>query len=174
MEKTFGTSPERFVIFGSLAAGCLVFATVVYKYVAQTRLNLTQVDFQSSNRLTKAHVKSLWDRYDLDLKGYLQPHEIKALVSAFFKKLSSDPGLLVSYVMEIFSECPDELIKKESLSVLSEMLHQMNTQTHRVFEQLMDRLEKDRRGVIHRAEFVSLFAMWFEARVAEELTVRLI
>ena len=63
-----------------------------YQVVKQPHLTLTQVDFQSSNQLTKAHIKALWDRYDLEASGFLQANEIRAVICAFLKKLDGDHG----------------------------------------------------------------------------------
>lgn len=167
------SSGEQLLALGGLTGGCVLVAVVLYKLLSRKRLSPAQLDIQNSNPLTKAHIKALWSRYDLDRTGHLQPHELKAVVSAFFKKLAVDQGLLVSYVMEVFRDHVGEDIKKASLGVLSCLLRDMEANSTCIFEELMDRLEKNKSGTIQRSEFVSLFSMWFEARLEAELTRQL-
>lgn len=164
------TNMTQIIVLASVVIG----AVGVYKWFTYRTFDVRNINFIRASELTKSHLKELWTYYDLQGQQYLEPAEVRALIIAYFRKMSGDRKLCALYANQLFSSVNAHAranlrIRDKVTVALQKLFSKLHTDSQCVYEEISDRLDGGIHQGVTKNEFVSLFTMWIENKVSHML-----
>jgi len=136
---------------------------------ANADIAIASIDFSRASKLSKEQIAALWEKYDTDKSGSLEPNEIKALVKAVLGQIYQEKSVLTKYMTHMFDDSTDHTHKHEIHGRLRVLHKELHDKSDGVAKELFNRLDTDKNGKISKDEFVVAFALWLENKQQQEI-----
>ena len=182
MSSTAGDE-KKWVIAAAVAAAGVAAAALVYKLwvsgsgktgekdsaAKRVEVKIGNIDFSRASKLSREQIIALWEKFDYDRSGSLEPNEIKALVKDVLGQIYQEKSVLTKYMSQMFDDSTDHQHRHEIHGRLRVLHKELHDKSDAVAKELFNRLDSNRDGKISKDEFVVAFALWLENKQQQEI-----
>jgi Ca2+-binding EF-hand superfamily protein len=121
--------------------------------------SIADMDFERSVNIPVQVAAQMWNTYDKNQNGLLEPEEAEAVAKEIFTKLVEEKNLLVNAFQHLFDEPSSQQIPQQELGVMQQSYFsaadKMRQNILHYSRDLISKLDRNRDGKVHKHEFVT-------------------
>jgi len=163
--------PSKAGVASAVLTAGLTFAYLVFRKVTRRKVQTSSMDWEKAYQLAREQTNLAWQQYDKEQAGTVDRTEMYRLVEIILKMYASNTKLLRPLTLLLVGEGCDRDTKEDTEAILSDLMWRLQGQEPKIAGELSQRVEVLPENRVARSEFCSVFNVWLERKMHEELAL---